>query len=131
MVQRTAEALNDDGKPLKGSRVLVLGVAYKKDVDDPRESPAFEILELLEQKGARLSYHDPHVPVLPRMRHHHIRLESQPLTPALLAAQDAVVIITDHSTVPYQLVVEHAALVIDTRNATAGLESSKARIVKA
>ena len=131
VVQRTAEALNDDGKPLKGSRVLLLGVAYKKDVDDPRESPAFEILELLEQKGARLSYHDPHVPVLPKMRHHHIRLESQPLTPAHLAAQDAVLIITDHSTVPYQRVVEHAALVIDTRNATAGLESSKARIVKA
>src|SRR5205085_12650839 len=80
VVGRVAEALNEEGKPLKGSRICVLGVAYKKDVDDPRESPAFEIMELLQKRGAVVSYNDPHVPRLPHMRHHDIRLDSEPLT---------------------------------------------------
>jgi UDP-N-acetyl-D-glucosamine dehydrogenase len=116
---RIAEALNEDGKPLKGSRVCVLGVAYKKDVDDPRESPAFTLLELLAQRGAAVSYNDPHVPTLPRMRHHRIRLDSQPLTEAFLARQDCVVIVTDHSAYDFDWVVRHCPLVVDTRNATA------------
>ena len=121
VVDRVAEALNDQAKPVKGSRVCVLGVAYKKDVDDPRESPAFEVLELLEGRGAHVSYHDPYIPRLPAMRHHSIRLESEALSAEYLAVQDCVVVITDHSCVNYDWVVGHASLVVDTRNATAGL----------
>src|SRR4051794_36229016 len=90
VVDRVVEALNDDGKAVKGSRVCILGVAYKKDVDDPRESPAFTIMDALQAKGAVLSYSDPHVPSLPRMRHHPgLRMDSTPLTPEFLASQDA------------------------------------------
>jgi UDP-N-acetyl-D-glucosamine dehydrogenase len=131
VLQRVAMALNDHGKPLKGSNVCVLGVAYKRDVDDPRESPAFTILEALEAKGALVSYHDPFVPALPAMRHHSIKLKSTPLTGAFLSAQDAVVIVTDHSTVDYEFVVCNSRLVIDTRNATAGLSHPECQIVKA
>jgi UDP-N-acetyl-D-glucosamine dehydrogenase len=131
VVERVGLALNDFGKPLKGSKICILGVSYKKDVDDPRESPAFTILELLERRGSRLTYNDPHVPTLPAMRHHHIRLTSQELTPDFLAAQDCVVIVTDHSAYDYQFVVDHAPLVVDTRNATAGCKASKAKIWKA
>ena len=131
VVERIGLALNDLGKPIKGSRICILGVAYKKDVDDPRESPAFTILELLERHGARVSYNDPHIPTLPAMRHHHIRLESQELTESFLASQDCVVVITDHSAYDAQFVVDHASLVLDTRNATASCKASKAKIWKA
>src|SRR5262249_44087489 len=94
-VNRVAEALNSHCKPVKGSRVAILGVAYKKNVDDPRESPAFEIMELLQARGAHLSYHDPHIAQLPRMRHHHIQLASEPLTAASLAVQDCVLVVPD------------------------------------
>jgi len=109
----------------------VLGVAYKKDVDDPREAPAFTILEMLRQRGAQVSYNDPHVPVLPRMRHHTIRLESEPLTPDFLAAQNCLVVVTDHSAYDFEEIVRHAALVVDTRNATAGVAPGRCRIRKA
>jgi UDP-N-acetyl-D-glucosamine dehydrogenase len=131
VLDRVADALNDDGKSLKGSRVCVLGVAYKKDVDDPRESPAFTLLELLQAKGARISYNDPHVPRLPRMRHHNLRMDSQPLSPEFLCEQDCVVIVTDHSAYDWDLVVENTRLVVDTRNATADCATPRARIVKA
>ncbi|HEY7309678.1 MAG TPA: nucleotide sugar dehydrogenase [Gemmataceae bacterium] len=131
VLDRVADALNDDGKSLKGSRVCVLGVAYKKDVDDPRESPAFTLLELLQAKGARISYNDPHVPRLPRMRHHTLRMDSQPLSPEFLSEQDCVVIVTDHSAYDWDLVVENTRLVVDTRNATADCATPRARIVKA
>ncbi|MGH9554415.1 MAG: nucleotide sugar dehydrogenase, partial [Terriglobales bacterium] len=94
VVSAIAGALNRQRKALNGSQVLVLGVAYKKDVDDPLESPAFTILELLQKRGADVSYNDPHVPVLPAMRHQSIRLESEPLTEEFLAAQDCVLIVT-------------------------------------
>ncbi len=131
VVDRVAEALNDDGKAVKGSRVCVLGVAYKKDVDDPRESPAFTMLELLQAKGAVVSYNDPHVPRLPRMRHHSLHMDSQPLSPEFLAEQDCVLIVTDHSCYDWDLIVENARLVVDTRNATADCAAPTARIVKA
>jgi UDP-N-acetyl-D-glucosamine dehydrogenase len=131
VVDRAAEALNDDGKAVKGSSVCVLGVAYKKDVDDPRESPAFTILELLQARGARVSYNDPHVPALPRMRHHKLRLESRELTPEFLRSQDCVIVVTDHSAFDFPWVVRHARLVVDTRNATADCPESGCRIVKA
>jgi UDP-N-acetyl-D-glucosamine dehydrogenase len=130
VVERVAEALNDSGQPLKGSKVCILGVAYKKDVDDPRESPAFPILELLQQRRAEVSYNDPHVPELPRMRHHRIRLHSQPLTEAFVAAQDCLVIVTDHSAYDYGWLVQHARLIVDTRNATAGCTAERCRIWK-
>ncbi len=131
VVDRLAEALNAHGKPVKGSRVLVLGIAYKKDVDDPRESPAFEILELLAARGARIAYHDPHVPRLPRMRKYDLVMDSIPLTPDTLRAQDAVLIVTDHTAVDYAAVVAHAPLVVDTRNATKGVKQGREKIVKA
>ncbi len=131
VVEQVAAALNDEGKALRGSRVLVLGVAYKRDVDDPRESPAFPILEMLQARGAVVTYNDPHVPTLPAMRHHRVRLDSQPLTPEFLAAQDCVVLVTDHSAYDYPLILRHAHLLVDTRNATADCPPSECRVVKA
>jgi UDP-N-acetyl-D-glucosamine dehydrogenase len=131
VVGRVAEALNEEGKPLKGRRVCVLGVAYKKDVDDPRESPAFEIMELLQKRGALVSYNDPHVPRLPHMRHHHIRLDSQPLTEEFLARQDCVVVVTDHSAYDWPWILLHTSLLVDTRNATAGCAADGCRVWKA
>jgi UDP-N-acetyl-D-glucosamine dehydrogenase len=131
VIDRVAEALNDEGKSVRGSKICVLGVAYKKDVDDPRESPAFPILEALQARGAKVSYHDPHVPRLPRMRHHRLEMSSTPLTREFLASQDCVLIVTDHSRVDYDQVVEHARLVVDTRNCTARTRPGRARIVKA
>jgi UDP-N-acetyl-D-glucosamine dehydrogenase len=131
VVDRVAEALNEEGKPIKGSRICVLGIAYKKNVDDPRESPAFPILELLQRRGAFVSYNDPLIPSLPHMRHHHIHLDSERLTEEFLAAQDCVIVVTDHSTYNFEWIVQHARLVVDTRNATVGISNSRARIVKA
>ncbi len=131
VVRRVAEALNEHSQSLKGSKICVLGVAYKKDVDDPRESPAFEILELLEKFGACVTYSDSHVPTLPAMRHHHIRLTSETLTDSFLESLDCVLIVTDHSSVDYGRVVQHAKLVVDTRNATAGVLRGRGRVVKA
>jgi UDP-N-acetyl-D-glucosamine dehydrogenase len=130
VVQRTASALNAHGKPVKGASICVLGVAYKKNVDDPRESPAFTIIEALEEMGAAVSYHDPFVPALPPNRYA-VHLSSQPLTKDFLNDQDCVVIVTDHSTVDYSFVVEHSRLIVDTRNATAGLSDPQCQIFKA
>jgi len=117
VTEKLQQALNDRSKAVRGSKVLVLGLAYKKDIDDPRESPAFEILELLRHMGASLAYHDPHVPHAPRMRTWPDLppMSSVPLTAELLSGQDAVVIVTDHSAVDYEFVLRHAPLVVDTR----------------
>jgi UDP-N-acetyl-D-glucosamine dehydrogenase len=131
VIERVVEALNEDGKAIKGSRICVLGVSYKKDVDDPRESPAFPILEGLQQRGAAVSYHDPHVSRLPPMRRYNLQMDSTPLTAQFLSEQDSVVIVTDHSRLDYEHVVRHARLIIDTRNATARTRGGQARIVKA
>jgi UDP-N-acetyl-D-glucosamine dehydrogenase len=131
VVNRVAEALNDQAKPIRGSHVGILGVAYKKDVDDPRESPAFEIMELLEQRGAHVSYNDPHVPALPPMRHHSIRLNSEELTPDWLAAQDCVVVVTAHSVYNFQWITQHASLLVDTRNATRKVVPGACKVYKA
>jgi UDP-N-acetyl-D-glucosamine dehydrogenase len=131
VVSRAAEALNTRGRALNGSRILVLGIAYKKDVDDMRESPALEIIELLKGKGASVFYHDPFIPVLPKVRKHDLGLASVPLTEDLLAGMDAVLIATDHSDVDYRWVVAHSRLVIDTRNSTAGVREGREKIVKA
>jgi UDP-N-acetyl-D-glucosamine dehydrogenase len=117
VVEKLQSALNDHGKTVRGSRVLLLGLAYKKDIDDPRESPAFEILDRLLRLGARVAYHDPHVPRAPRMRTWPDLppMESLVLSPETLAAHDAVVLVTDHSAVDYAMVAQHAPIVVDTR----------------
>jgi UDP-N-acetyl-D-glucosamine dehydrogenase len=117
VVHKIMEALNARGKALKGARVLVLGAAYKRDTDDPRESPGLEILELLLAKGARAEYSDPHVPRLPIGRRHNLDLTSVPLTEALLRSFDAAVLVTDHSTFPYEPIHRAVPLIVDTRNA--------------
>jgi len=132
VVERVAGALNEQARSIRGSRMTILGVAYKKDVDDPRESPAFRILELLAERGAILSYHDPHIPRLPKMRHYRVpELESQSLTAEFLAAQDCVLIVTDHTAVDYALVARHARLIVDTRNAMARVPGEHANVRKA
>jgi len=132
VIDRVAAALNDDGKAMRGARVLVMGIAYKKNVDDIRESPSAEIIELLRDRGAQVSYHDPHLPVFPSMRKHRIDLESAPLTPALAAGHDVALIVTDHDAVDYAVLAQHSPLVVDTRNAMARLAGKpRARIVKA
>ena len=118
VVDRVIAALNDRGRALRGSRILVLGAAYKPNVDDCRESPAFELMELLQERGAEVSYNDPHVPILPPLRGHTIRLESVPLSAAMLAAQDCVLIATDHALYDWEMIARHAPLLVDTRGAT-------------
>ena len=133
VINRLAEFLNEQRKPINGSRVAILGMAYKKDVDDPRESPSFELLKLLLQRGALMTYNDPHVPELPKMRHYPDlpALSSQELTPSYLSGQDCVLIATDHSAYDYDFIVEHASFVLDTRNATKNVRRGREKIRKA
>ena len=126
VVTKVADALNEDGKSVKGSKVVVLGVAYKRDVDDMRESPALDVLHLLIQKGAHVSYHDPHVPSL-RLEDGHL-LENAAYSDSLLSGADCVVIITDHSSIDWSHVTKTAKVVVDSRNATAKAPGT-ARIV--
>jgi UDP-N-acetyl-D-glucosamine dehydrogenase len=132
VVHRVMEALNEAGKPLKGSKICVLGVAYKKDVDDPRESPSFELMDLFRAGHATITYNDPHVPRLPKMRHHDVpEMNSMPLDADFLASQDCVLIATDHSAYDYNFIVQHSKLVVDTRNATKNVREGRAKIRKA
>ena len=132
VVSRLAEFLNDEGKPIKGSQIAILGMAYKKDVDDPRESPSFELLELLSSRGGVMSYNDPHIPELPQMRHWDVpEMSSSALTEEYLSAQDCVLIATDHSAYDYDFIVRHSRLVIDTRNATKNVTGGREKIRKA
>ena len=130
VVERLTDALNERQRAVRGSKVLLLGMAYKRDVDDCRESPGLELLARLTGKGAEVCYNDPHVPRLEAARHG-FDLVSQPLTEALLRRQDAVLIVTDHSAYDWQWLVTHARLVIDTRNATHGVRGPFAHVVKA
>ncbi|KAE8241711.1 hypothetical protein A4X03_0g8105 [Tilletia caries] len=115
VVDKTIGALNTYGKAVKGSKILVLGIAYKRDVDDVRESPSVFIMELLRDLGADVAYSDSNLPHFPEMREHDFDLSSMPLTPENIRAQDAVLLLTDHSDVDYDLVAREARLVIDTR----------------
>ncbi|MDF9407827.1 nucleotide sugar dehydrogenase [Pelotomaculum isophthalicicum JI] len=130
VVQKLATTLNKQRKCLNGSKILVLGVAYKKDIDDIRESPALKIIDLLQKNQAEVVYHDPYVPVLklPGIKERYMR--SLKLTQEELVSADCVLIITDHSIIDYQWVVEHAKLVLDARNATKNLTDGKGKIVK-
>jgi UDP-N-acetyl-D-glucosamine dehydrogenase len=121
VVERAAEVLNLHGKPLKGSQILILGIAYKKDVDDNRESPGVKIIDILKQKGALVSYHDPHVPRCSGMRHYpDLDIESVPLTSEILKQADLVLLVTDHSVLDYDWIATEARLLLDTRNAFKG-----------
>lgn len=132
VISQLMEFLNERGQALRGSRICLLGVAYKKDVDDPRESPSFVLMEHLLNRGVELSYNDPHVPSLPKMRHHDLpAMQSQELTPEFLAAQDCVLIATDHSAYDWDFVVEHSRMVLDTRNATRQVTHGREKIRKA
>jgi UDP-N-acetyl-D-glucosamine dehydrogenase len=122
VVEKVIEALNREKKSVNGSKILMLGVAYKKDSEDVRESPALDIMKLLQERGAQLSYHDPWVP---EIAFNGKMLRSQPLAPQLLSARDLVVVVTDHSAFDAAQIVESARLVIDSRNLTAGIESDK------
>jgi UDP-N-acetyl-D-glucosamine dehydrogenase len=113
-VRKVSDALNESGKPVRGSSVLVLGVAYKKDIEDLRESPALDIIRLLEQNGAKVSYHDPFVPKFEEDGH---GFASVPLSADTLAAADCVIVVTDHSDLDYELVRRHGRVIVDTRNA--------------
>jgi UDP-N-acetyl-D-glucosamine dehydrogenase len=123
VIEHIAAGLNERAKSIKGSRILVLGLAYKRDIDDLRESPSLTIIELLREKGALVSYNDPYFPTVGRGRHYDLNMSSTPLDN--LGQFDAVVIVTDHSTYDYPAIVEQAQLVVDTRNATKGIESPK------
>ncbi|MGE4157584.1 MAG: nucleotide sugar dehydrogenase [Planctomycetota bacterium] len=130
VIERLAQALSEQGKPLKGSKILVLGMAYKPDIDDDRESPSRELIQILMERGAKVSYHDPHVPHFKGSRHYSFTLRSTPLTARRLQSVDAVLISTDHTRVDYDLVVRHAKLVVDTRNATKHVRKNRQKIVK-
>ena len=131
VVQRVMEALNQRKKSINGSKILLLGMAYKKDVDDPRESPSFKLLELLQEKGAAVHYNDPHIPVLPPMRKYSFDLKSIDLSAAALAAMDCILLATDHSAYDYQFILDHADLIVDTRNAFNGLRGAELKVVQA
>ena len=131
VVHRLMDALNERGKALNGARVLVLGAAYKKDTDDPRESPGLEIMDDLIHKGARVDYSDPHLPRLPVGRRHRIDLTSVPLTEGSLREYDAVLLVTDHSRFPYDLIHRSASLIVDSRNAFRARGLSGAHVVPA
>ena len=126
VVEKVARGLNDDRKSVNGSRVLVMGLAYKPDIDDVRESPALDVIRLLEEQGAEVVFHDPYIPTFREDGHvrHGVALSVQEVESA-----DAVVIVTNHKKLDYQFLMDHATLIVDTRNATSGLVKTKARVV--
>ncbi len=123
VIEQIAAGLNEQSKAIKGSKLLVLGLAYKRDIDDLRESPSLTIIELLREKGANVAYNDPYFPTVGHGRHYALNMTNTPLDN--LAQYDAVVIVTDHSSYDYKTIVEQSQLVIDTRNATKGINSPK------
>jgi len=132
VLSRLEGALRARQKPVAGSTILVLGLAYKKDIDDPRESPAFKVIELLEQKGATVVCHDPSFKKIPPMRHYkHLKAKAVELTEKALRDADATIIVTDHTAYDYPWIAKHATLVIDTRNACKDVKAGREKVVKA
>jgi UDP-N-acetyl-D-glucosamine dehydrogenase len=130
VMDSVADALNERERSLKGSKILLLGVAYKKDVDDLRESPSLKLLELLTSRGAHVDYNDPYFPALHKMRHYDFsQKRSVELTPAALGSYDCVLIATDHSAYDYPSIVAGAKLVVDSRNATRRVAKNREKIV--
>ena len=130
VLQRTIDALNGRGMSIKGARILILGIAYKKNVDDTRESPSLKLIELYRQKGALVDYNDPYVPRIPKLRRYNLRMSSVPLDEKTLSGYDAVVIAPDHADYDYKWIYANAKLLIDTRNATKASMGDK-KVVKA
>jgi len=131
VVDKIVNALNQRGKSILRSKILILGAAYKKDVDDMRESPTLKLIELLEKKGALVDYNDPHIPCMPKVRKYQYDMQSVDLTPENIRAYDALVISTDHTAYDYEDIASHAALIIDTRNATKNMNKYRDKIIKA
>jgi len=131
VLHRIGEALNAKNKSIRGSRVLILGVAYKPDVDDMRESPAIKIIELLLNMGADVRYNDPHISKFPKLRKYDFDFQSVELTPRFLKSMDCAVIVTNHSIYDFDFIVRHSKLVIDTRNATRDVKTGRSKIIKA
>jgi len=131
VIAKLTEALNGKKKAVKGSKVLVLGLAYKKDIDDLRESPSIELIELLKELGAKVDYNDPHIPKTHVQREHNLGMKSKKLSAAMLKSYDCVLISTDHNAYDYDWIVKNAKLVIDTRNAAAKVKASRAKVCKA
>jgi UDP-N-acetyl-D-glucosamine dehydrogenase len=131
VIERVGDALNAKKKAINGSKILVLGLAYKKDVDDLRESPSIELIEMLRERGAKVDYNDPHIPRTPKQREHNLGMTSKKITPAMLASYDCVLIATDHTAYDYESIVQNSELVVDTRNATAKVKGAKKNVVKA
>lgn len=131
VVERSLRALNGRGKALHGARVLVLGLAYKPDVDDVRESPSFEIIERFQDLGAQVDYNDPHVAKTHKMRRHNLEMRSVPLTPQSLASYDCVVVSTHHKAYDWQMIADHAKLIVDTRGALRKVAGRREHIVTA
>jgi UDP-N-acetyl-D-glucosamine dehydrogenase len=115
VVTKIMDTLNNHGKPLKNSKILVLGIAYKKNVDDSRESPAIELMQLLSKKGAIISYSDPFIPNFPKKRDYSFNLKSVKITPAILQSFDCVLLATDHDAFNYEMIQQHSKLIVDTR----------------
>ncbi len=130
VVSRVMDALNERGKSLKGARILILGLAYKKDIDDTRESPSLKLVELLSDKGAEVEYNDPYVPKTYKMRKYNYKMKSVPLTAANLKRFDCVLLSTNHSAYDPEFIAAHATLIVDTRNMFGGVRK-KGHIVKA
>jgi len=131
VIHRTMEALNEKKKSLNGAKVLVLGLAYKKDIDDVRESPSLKLIELLKEKGANVDYNDPYIPQTHKMREHDLKMKSKPLNAKMIKGYDVVLISTDHSCYDYKWMVKNAKMVVDTRNATVNVKMGRNKIVKA
>jgi len=131
VVHKIIEAFNNRGKSLKGSRILILGAAYKKDIDDMRESPTLKLIEILGEKEAHVDYNDPYIPVMPRVRKYKFDMKSVDIAPQNLGTYDAIVISTDHSCYDYDEIVASAQMVIDTRNATKNVNKEREKIIKA
>ncbi|MAE66763.1 MAG: UDP-N-acetyl-D-glucosamine dehydrogenase [Phycisphaeraceae bacterium] len=131
VVQRTLRALNDCGKAVRGARIMVIGLAYKRDVDDIRESPSFDVIEKLQALGADVCYHDPHVEATHSMRHHDLKMTSTDLSADALEKIDCVLIATDHSACDWQMIADHAPLIVDTRHVMANVNGPKDHVVDA
>ena len=131
VIRQLTIALNERRRSVRGAKILILGLAYKPDIDDLRESPAVTIIEKLQRLGAGVSYNDPYIPRTRPQREHDLRMQSVELTPQTLAAQDAVLIVTNHSCYDYAWIVANARLVVDTRNATVAVTEGREKILKA
>ena len=130
VVDKVISALQMKKKTLPASKILILGLAYKKDIDDTRESPSLKIIDLLEEKGAHVDFNDPYIPRTKKTRKYDLKKDSVPLTEKTLGSYDCVVVATDHSCYDYEFILKHASLVVDTRNAANGYKNN-GNLVKA